>query len=123
MRQIKDGSSSPLLHGFIIKNERLGLWEGLIYRQIRLSGIIDTVREILPRFVSWKGRTGYACRLRGSREAGPKIVRNAVQIVDCVSQVKREQDRKELLRPYNDPSWVRIVIDNDNIRVIGDDLL
>jgi hypothetical protein len=105
-----------------IKNERLGLWEGLIYRQIRLSGVIDTVREILPFFASWKGSTVRAYAFRGSRERGPKIVRNCVEVMDCVPQVEWNGDGKMLLGANEDTSWIRIVIDSDNIRVIGDDL-
>ena len=105
-----------------IKNERLGLWEGHIYRRILQSGFIDTVREFFPRFVSWKGRPRQAHATDGFPEPGPKIIGDGIKVVDRVSSMENKFDWERMGWPDGDYGRISIIIDGEKIGIMGDRL-
>jgi hypothetical protein len=105
-----------------IKDEGLGLWEGLIYRRVLRSGLIDNNHEVFPRFVSWKGRSRQTQNPGGFTEARPKIVGDTVEIMDSLPRMEEDFRRDGMGWPDGEYGRISVVIDSKKINVVGDRL-
>lgn len=111
-----------LVRLYSFENEGLSLWEGLIYRKIRAFGVIDTVREIFPRLFSGKMKSLQTQASTGTPEPSPKIISHAIEIVNCVTGMEDEFSGHELSWSDGYLGGITVIIDSQNIRVVGDRL-
>lgn len=113
----------------LIQDEALGLWEGHIYRRPLGNASFDVIREILPCSVSWKGRSGKGMVvdrdieyfMSGSIKSRPKVVCNAVDVVNSIASQQEEVDVQKSPRADCHPCGIRVVIDGDNIHIFSSD--
>lgn len=117
------GSIPSIVRLYNVEDERLSLWEGLMYRRIVSFGVVDSGLKILPRFISWKGYLRSEMIIAGPGEARPQEIHNAIKTMNGIPQMEGQSCWDEILHSNGDSRGLRIIVDSDNIHVVCGDII